>query len=205
MGKNLIFCIEKQKFEASITKIDRDKVYGFVEEKVFDKNGNECISGNLLDDGKTLILSGSTALKTVDENFKELDKKKLKTVYLDGKDAILIQSSYDGEIKLKKVELEHLFNLEVNTVYQLKFDSPASKTEMLKATENSTIYSFVFNYRADFEGADAIVLSSQNELFILTGRALQFDFLENKVTIPAEESVTSESEEEETTVDFGML
>ena len=205
MGKNLIFCIEKQKFEASITKIDRDKVYGFVEEKVFDKNGNECVSGNLLDDGKTLILSGSTALKTVDENFKELDKKKLKTVYLDGKDAILIQSSYDGEIKLKKVELEHLFNLEVNTVYQLKFDSPASKTEMLKATENSTIYSFVFNYRADFEGADAIVLSSQNELFILTGRALQFDFLENKVTIPAEESVTSESEEEETTVDFGML
>jgi hypothetical protein len=203
MAKNLTFVIDKQKFAAGITKVDRDKVYGFVDEVVSDKSGNACETGNLLDDGQTLILSGATALKTVDANNQEVDKKTLKTVYLDGKDATLIPSSYDGEIELVKGDLDDLFNLEVTTVYQLTWEDAASKASMLKLLEGGNVFQFVFNYRADYEGADALVLCSQNEIFVLTGRMLEFEYLENKSAIPpVEEAAVEEAEEE---VDFGML
>ena len=151
MAKNLTFVIDQQKFAAGIAKVDRDKVYGFVEEVVSDKDGNVCSTANILNDGQTLILSGATAMKTVDANFFEVDKKTLKTIYLDGKDAVLIPSSYDGEIELK--------------------------------------------------AADAIIISALEEVFVLTGRLLAFDYLENKTAAP----ITVEEDEVEEEIDFGML
>jgi hypothetical protein len=202
MAKNLNFSIGKKTFSAAITKVDRDKVYGFLEEQVLDKNGDLCITGNLMDDGQTLILSGATALKTVTENNTEADKKTLKTVYMDGKDALLVPSSYDAEIALQKSCMDDLFNLEVSTVYQLTWEDAGAKSAMLKELEGDALYRFVFNYRADYEGADALVLSAQNEIFVLTGRMLEFEYLENKTAIPVIEEDTSEQEEE---MDFGML
>lgn len=201
MAKNLTFVIDQQKFAAGIAKVDRDKVYGFVEEVVSDKDGNVCSTANILNDGQTLILSGATAMKTVDANFVEVDKKTLKTIYLDGKDAVLIPSSYDAEIILKEAHLDDLFNLEVSTVYQLTWEDATSKSAMLKLLENGKLFQFVFNYRADYEGADAIVISALEEVFVLTGRLLLFDYLENKTAAP----ITVEEDEVEEEIDFGML
>jgi len=203
MAKNLTFIIDKNKFQAAITKVDRDKVYGFVEEAVTDKQGGVCMSANLLDDGKTLILSGATALKTVNEKMQEVDKATLKTVYLDGSDAVLIPSSYDGEIKLEPCSLDDLFDLQVDTVYQLTWDDEASKKELLSLLKDGNVYRFVFNYRADYEGADAIVVGNGEEAFVLTGRLEPFEYLENKTILPPEEPADQPAEEEE--VDFGML
>jgi hypothetical protein len=202
MGKSLIFSINKTTYSAGITKVDREKVYGFVEELVLDKNGNRCSSGTLLDDGQTLILSGATALKTVTENQAEVDKKTLKTVYMDGKDAVLVPSSYDVTIELESATLDELFNLEVNAVYQLNWEDAGAKAGMLKELEGGKLFRFVFNYRADYEGADAVLLSAQNEVFALTGRLLEFEFLENKSVAPVTIAETAEQEED---VDFGML
>jgi len=202
MAKNLTFVIGDEKFSAGISKVDRDKVYGYVEEVVTDKEGNLCTVGSLLDDGQTLVLSGATALKTVDAKLNEVDKKTLKTVFQDGKDAVLIPSSYDSEIQLKESGMDDLFNLEVSTVYQLTWEDVASKASLLKLLENGKVFQFVFNYRADYEGADALVIAAQNEVFVLTGRMLSFDFLEKKTAAPVVEEVIEETEEE---MDFGML
>ena len=202
MAKNLTFSINKTNYSAGITKVDRDKVYGFVEEQVLDKNGNLCSTGALLDDGQTLVLTGATAMKTVTDNNEEVDKKALKAVYMDGKDAILVPSSYEGTIELAKATIDDLFNLEVNSIYQLTWEDASAKSSMLKELENGNLFSFVFNYRADYEGADAILLSAQNEVFILTGLILEFEYLENKTAAPLVELESAEQEEE---VDFGML
>ncbi len=203
MAKKLSFIIGSEKFEAGITKVDRDKVYGYVKVVVSDKFGNVCSTGNLLDDGQTLILTGATALKTVDTNFYEQDKKALKTVYLDGTDATLVPSSFDVENILEKASLDDLFNLEITTVYQLTWDDAIVKAGMLKLLEDGAVFRFVFNYRADYDGADAIVIASQNEVFVLTGRLLDFEYLENKSIIPLIEEAPQEEFEEE--LDFGML
>lgn len=203
MAKNLSFSINKKTYSAAPVKVDRDKVYGFVEQQVLDKNGNLCTTGNLLDDGKTLILAGATALKTVTGDNIEVNKKSLKTVYMDGTDAVLVPSSYDTTIVLQKASLNDLFNLEVSTVYQLTWEEMDAKKAMLKELEDASVYRFIFNYRADYEGADALVIGAQNEVFIITGRMLEFEFLQNKTLAPvAAEEVATEEEEE---IDFGML
>jgi hypothetical protein len=138
----------------------------------------------------------------VTENNTEVDKKALKTVYMDGSDALLVPSSYDGTIELVQATMEDLFNLEVTTIYQLTWEDVGAKGNMLKELEDGKLFRFVFNYRADYEGADAILLSSQNEIFVLTGRLLEFEYLENKTAIPVAEVETAEQDEE---VDFGML
>ena len=204
MAKAIQFIASKLKFAASLTKIDRDKVYGFIDEKVNDDNGNPCILGSLLDDGRTLVLNGATAIKTVDTLFNELDKTELKVVYQDGKDAVLVPSSYEEEINLTETTFDDLFNLEITSVYQLDFEDLALKTVVNDFLANGKVFRFVFNYRADYEGADAILISNPTGIFVLTGRIIDFSYLENKLT-EVSENLVEETVVEEEEIDFGML
>ena len=204
MAKAIQFIASKLKFAASLTKIDRDKVYGFIDEKVNDDNGNPCILGSLLDDGRTLVLNGATAIKTVDTLFNELDKTELKVVYQDGKDAVLVPSSYEEEINLTETTFDDLFNLEITSVYQLDFEDLALKTVVNDFLTNGKVFRFVFNYRADYEGADAILISNPTGIFVLTGRIIDFSYLENKLT-EVSENLVEETVVEEEEIDFGML
>jgi hypothetical protein len=116
---------------------------------------------------------------------------------------VLIPSSYDGEIKLESCSLDDLFDLQVDTVYQLTWDDETSKKELLSLLRDGNVFRFVFNYRADYEGADAVVVGNGVEVFVLTGRLQPFEYLENKAVLPPEEPAELQTEEEE--VDFGML
>ena len=204
MAKAIQFIAGKLKFAASLTKIDRDKVYGFIDVKVNDDNGSPCILGSLLDDGRTLVLNGATAIKTVDSSFNELDKTELKVVYQDGKDAVLVPSSYEGEINLTETTFDDLFNLEITSVYQLDFEDLAVKTLVNDFLADGKVFRFVFNYRADYEGADAILISNPAGIFALTGRIIDFSYLENKLT-KVTENLVEETIEEDEEIDFGML
>ena len=204
MAKAIQFIAGKLKFAASLTKIDRDKVYGFIDEKVNDDNGNPCILGSLLDDGRTLVLNGATAIKTVDTSFNELDKAELKVVYQDGKDAVLVPSSYEGEINLTETTFDDLFNLEITSVYQLDFEDLVVKTSVNDFLADGKVFRFVFNYRADYEGADAILISNPAGIFALTGRIIDFSYLENKL-MKVTENLVEETIEEDEEIDFGML
>lgn len=201
MAKQLQFFFEKYKWQGWLTKVDRDKVYGYIEEAVFDKDGNTCFLASMLTDGMTLVPSGATAMKTVDAGNLEVDKKKLKTVYIDGTEATLVPSSYDGEINLKEVTLSDIYDMEVTSVYQVDFEASIDKSTALEILGNVPGLGFVFNYRADYEGADAILISSQESVFILVGRALKFGYLKNQQALMQEEIDTANEDE----LDFGML
>jgi hypothetical protein len=203
MAKAIQFNAGKLTFAASLTKVDRDKVYGFIEVKVNDDKGNPCTMGSILDDGKTLILNGATANKTVDASFNELDKKELKVVYQDGKDAVLVPSSYEGEVLLTETSLDDLFNLEVTSVYQLDFEDDLQKKSVSDFLASGKVARFLFNYRADYEGADAILIANANGIFALTGRIIDFPFLKNELE-PISETLVEQPIEEEG-MDFGML
>ena len=203
MAKAIQFNAGKLKFAASLTKVDRDKVYGFIEVKVNDDKGNPCAMGSLLDDGKTIVLNGATANKTVDALFNELDKKELKVVCQDGKDAVLVPSSYEGEVILTETSLDDLFNLEVTSVYQLDFEDALQKKSVSDFLASGKVARFLFNYRADYEGADAILIANTNGIFALTGRIIDFPFLKNEVE-PISETLVEQPIEEEG-MDFGML
>jgi hypothetical protein len=204
MGKNLHFVIEGKSWSAGISKVDRNKVYGHVEEVISDSNGELCTVASILDDGQTIIVSGATALKTVNSDNREVSKDTIKTVNLDGTDAVLVPSSYDNDAVLTPGTLDDLFNLEITTVYQLVWDDEAAKLDLISYLSTNKVLKFVFNYRADYEGADAVLITAQNQVFALTGKFLEFKFLENKQIIITEES-ESEANVEEDAMDFGML
>ena len=204
MAKAIQFIAGKLKFAAALTKIDRDKVYGFIEVKVNDDKGNPCIIGSLLEDGKTLVLNGASALKTVDADFKELDKKALKVVYQDGKEAVLVPSIFEGEVNLTEATLDDLFNLEITSVYQLEFEDAAQKQSVSDYLVDGKVVRFVFNYRADYEGADAVLIANGEGIFALTGRIIDFPYLENKLA-PLAANLVEETIEEDAGMDFGML
>jgi len=203
MAKAIEFVADNFKFAAALTKVDRDKVYGFIELKVKDDSAKPCILGSILDDGKTLILNGSTALKTVDAKYNELDKKQLKVVYQNGEDAILVPSSFDGEVKLSKASFDDLFNLEISSVYQLEFEDSSTLKSASDYLSNGKLLRFIFNYRADYEGADAILISNSEGVFALTGRIIEFPFLDNQLSNSFESLFEETVEDEE--MDFGML
>ena len=204
MGKNLHFVIEGKSWSAGISKVDRNKVYGHVEEVISDSNGELCTVASILDDGQTIIVSGATALKTVNSDNREVSKDTIKTVNLDGTDAVLVPSSYDTDAVLTPGTLDDLFNLEITAVYQLVWDDEAAKLDLISYLSTNKVLKFVFNYRADYEGADAVLITAQNQVFALTGKFLEFKFLENKQIIITEES-EAESNVEEDAMDFGML
>ena len=204
MGKNLHFVIEGKSWSAGISKVDRNKVYGHVEEVISDSNGELCTVASILDDGQTIIVSGATALKTVNSDNREVSKDTIKTVNLDGTDAVLVPSSYDTDAVLTPGTLDDLFNLEITAVYQLVWDDEAAKLDLISYLSTNKVLKFFFNYRADYEGADAVLITAQNQVFALTGKFLEFKFLENKQIIITEES-EAESNVEEDTMDFGML
>jgi hypothetical protein len=203
MAKQAIFTCNGDRFEAALVKVDRDKLYGFVEEVVTDEQGRPCVLGSILDDGKTLLVPGSTQLRTVDDKNRELDKKALKVVNTDGTDAVLAPSVFDAPVELKKEEPDRLFDLEVNAVYQLTEMSPESQKSMLKLFHDDAVYGFAFNYRSDYEAADAFMLSDGKEVFILAGRLLEFSYLDNRQMLQlVDDEPDSDADEP---LDFAML
>lgn len=204
MGKNIHFVIEGKSWSAGISKVDRNKVYGHVEEIISDSNGELCSVASILEDGQTIIVSGATALKTVDSENKEISKDAIETVNLDGTDAVLVPSSYDTDAVLTPGTLDDLFNLEITAVYQLVWEDEAAKLDLIAYLGTNKVLKFVFNYRADYEGADAVLITAQNQVFALTGKFLEFQFLENKQVIVPEDTDTDATVEEDS-MDFGML
>ena len=204
MGKNIHFVIEGKSWSAGISKVDRNKVYGHVEEIISDSNGELCSVASILEDGQTIIVSGATALKTVDSENKEISKDAIKTVNLDGTDAVLVPSSYDTDAVLTPGTLDDLFNLEITAVYQLVWEDEAAKLDLIAYLGTNKVLKFVFNYRADYEGADAVLITAQNQVFALTGKFLEFQFLENKQVIVPEDTDVDATVEEDA-MDFGML
>ena len=205
MARLAEFKIGDNLFKAGINKIDRDKIYGYVEEHACDVNGDECHMGSVLGDGITFVLSGSTALKKVDDAFYEVDKSEMKTVYMDGSDAELIPSIFEIEVPLKEGPLDRLLDLQVDLAYQLSFDAEDDKAAVIAQLKTDKAYYFVYNYRADYEGADAFLISNGADVFALAGKLVEFQFLDNETIVPIDENEDDSAENEPDPLDFGMF
>jgi len=202
MAKSANFIHGDSTWQAGITKVDRDKVYGWVEELVLDAAGRQCHTAGMLDDGMTLVMAGAAAFKTVTGDGIEVQKKDLVTVNADGSPAIPVPSVFDSDVVLNDATIDALYDIEVKSIYQLQFEDEKQKKELAAALSNGSLFSFTFNYRTDYEGDDAIMLSALGEVFILTGRRIEFEYLTN-ASIPVLEDEGDNEEDE--SLDFGLL
>lgn len=93
MAKPLNFKIGDQIYDLEPLKLDRKKLYGWVEKIVLDVDDNECNTLSLFPDKAMLIPKGGISQGTITENGNWIDKSDMMYVNNDGTPAELVPSS----------------------------------------------------------------------------------------------------------------
>jgi hypothetical protein len=200
MAKDAEFKIDGLSFKANLTKVDRDKVYGWVETQHLDSKGNLCTWATILTDGKTMVATGGTALKVLNTIGDEVSKSELVAKRIDGTDAELQKSIYEQPSELNtSYSIDDLLRLEVKSVYQLVV---SEGTEVIRdALKRHEVLYLKFNYRTDYEADDAFLISQGEHFFILTGILQDFQYaLPDKPAAVEIEETESSSE-----IDFNLF
>jgi hypothetical protein len=199
MAQIPIFKFKDFTFEAPLTKVDRKKVYGWVETKYTDDKNNPCNFLTLLDDGKTMVGSGGMGLKSIDETGNEIDKSTLVARYDDESEATLFPSIFERENELSTDKtLEDYLSMDVKSVYQLNV---AENAQILEVLKTHTVLYFSFNYRANYNPDDAFLIAQNEHLFAVVGKVNHFVYSElNLPTV-----LVDEEEDESDEIDFNMF
>ena len=200
MGKQVEFIINGSSVMAELKKVDRKKIYGWSSIEVFDENGSKCKLASI-SDGVHVLPSGSSSLLKFNEKGETISSSELVGFNLEGEKVAKVPSVYDGKVDLKEATIDDYLSLAVKTVYQLNM---GDDTTMLNALKEDKIYSFIFNYREDYEGDDAFLISNGEIVFVVTGKVADLEFVglndnEKELVVTEEES----SEEDE--LDFAMF
>ena len=102
---------------------------------------------------------------------------------------------------LREATIDEYLSMAVKSVYQLQMDE--NKEALLKALNSGKIYFFVFNYRADYEGDDAFLISNGTDVFAITGMRSDLEFI--GLEDYEQELVPEETQVEEDDMDFAMF
>lgn len=200
MARKAEFSINGQSIMAELKKVDRKKIYGWSTIEVFDQNGSKCTLAGLAE-GQFVMPSGSSALVSLNAKGEAVSKSTLVGVDSDGKKVEKVPSIYDQKVMLREATIDEYLSMAVKSVYQLQVDD--NKEALLTALNNGKIYYFVFNYRADYEGDDAFLISSGTEVFAITGMRSDLEFI--GLEDNEQELVPEEAQVEEDDMDFAMF
>jgi len=201
MARKAEFSINGQSIMAELKKVDRKKIYGWSTIEVFDENGSKCKLAGLAE-GQFVMPSGSTALVTLNAKGEAVSKSTLVGVDSDGKKVEKVPSIYDEKVMLREATIDEYLSTAVKSVYQLKVDE--NKEALLDELNNGKVYYFVFNYRADYEGDDAFLISNGTDVFAVTGMSADLEFIgleDNEQELVSEETEAVEDDD----MDFAMF
>jgi hypothetical protein len=199
MARKVKFIINDNFFESGIVKVDRSKLYGSSKKIVRDMKGNECVLSNLYN-GDRILPKGSISQVLLDKGGLFVNRSDLVGFNSSDKKVDKVSSIFSIDNKCEKVDLDEFLSVNVKSIYQLAIEeSDKEKWNILFA--NDEIYYFIFNYREDYEGDDAYLISNGEDFFITVGKKNDFEFLErNNIVIEDEEE-----EEIDDELDFSMF
>lgn len=199
MARKVKFEINDTLLESGITKVDRAKLYGSTKKIVRDLKGNECVLSNLYN-GDRILPKGSISQVLLDNKGLFVSRSTLVGFNSSNKKVDKVNSIFSIDNKCEKVDLDEFLSVNVKSIYQLTVEEDdQEKWNILFA--NDEIYHFVFNYREDYEGDDAYIITNGSNLFITVGTKNDFEFLEqNNIVIDDEED-----EEIDDELDFSMF
>lgn len=200
MGRKVSFKIEGSLLESEIVKVDRTKLYGTSEKIVYDTNKEECVLSDLFE-GSIILPKGSVGQVLIDEDGNSVSRSELIGFNLQGEKVEKVPSIFSIENNCKKVEIDEFISCSIKSIYQLVIDEDQIET-WKKYFTNNEVYLFEFNYREDYEGDDAFLISNEDGFFISVGKSNEFEFLELS-NISVED--TDEDIEIEDDLDFSMF
>lgn len=200
MGRKVSFKIEGSLLESEIVKVDRSKLYGNSEKIVYDTNKEECVISDLYE-GSIILPKGSVGQVLIDENGNSVSRSELIGFNLKGEKVEKVPSIFSIENNCKKVEIDEFISSSIKSIYQLVIEEDQIET-WKKYFTNNEVYLFEFNYREDYEGDDAFLISNEDGFFISVGKSNEFEFLELS-NVSVED--TDEDIEIDDDLDFSMF
>ncbi|MCU0430031.1 MAG: hypothetical protein MUF42_08675 [Cytophagaceae bacterium] len=200
MAKSIEFKSGTFSFSAEIEKVDREKVYGWTETKVYDSKGKLCQVANLLEDGRTILPAGSFALKVMTESGQEVSRASLKAVDEEGKEMALHPSVFEQAVQLEASTIEEYLSMNVKTVYQLHVSETSEHLQ--QELKSGKLYRFKYNYRAGYESDDAFLVANDQAIFMVTGKCVRFEMLGLQLQAP---DLSLDEQEEDDLLDFSLL
>jgi hypothetical protein len=176
MGRKVNFKIEGSLLQSEIVKVDRTKLYGTSQKVVYDTNKEECVLSDLYE-GSIILPKGSIGQVLIDEEGKSISRSELIGFNIQGEKVEKVPSIFSIENSCKRVDIDKFLSSSIKSIYQLIIDE--EQIEMWKKFFlNDEIYLFEFNYREDYEGDDAFLISNEQGFFIGIGKSNEFEFLE---------------------------
>jgi hypothetical protein len=200
MGRKVSFKIGGSLLESEIVKVDRTKLYGTSEKIVYDTNKEECVLSDLYE-GSIILPRGSVGQVLIDENGNSVSRSKLIGFNLQGEKVEKVPSIFSIENNCKNVRIDDFISSSIKSIYQLVIDEDQIES-WKKYFTNDEVYFFEFNYREDYEGDDAFLISNEDGFFISVGKSNEFEFLELS-NVSVED--TDEDIEIEDDLDFSMF
>jgi hypothetical protein len=197
-GEQLSFTLEK---------IDRDKLYGYVETETLDTVGKPCERALLVGNGHTLAGKGDTAIAYLSPAGLWRERSKLRAVDVNGAAIIPVKPTFAFPINLdgKETTLDDYLAHSVRLVYQLVSEGDASPADLLAELKEGTILRFPFSYRGgDLADAGFLLLGADGGMYLCvsTPSAIDYATLDARAA-PNEEEEAAEEEEE--LLDFSVL
>jgi len=204
MAKTLNFQLNSQDYTLELLKLDRKKLYGWSEKIALDREGETCKTVSLYAQESMILPKGSTGLGSLDDSGEWVEKSDMHYVDSEGNEVELVPSSFSHPIVLsEKVSLETFLEHNITAIYSLQGEVEYPDFVKLLQKEED-IYTFIFNYRADYEGDPAFVIENAGELFVLVGKKIEFEMIGLSDEGVLDE-VEDDSSEEEDEFDFSMM
>ena len=200
MGRKVSFKIGGSLLKSEIVKVDRTKLYGTSEKIVYDTNKEECVLSDLYE-GSIILPRGSVGQVLIDENGNSVSRSKLIGFNLKGEKVEKVPSIFSIENNCKNVGIDDFISSSIKSIYQLVIDEDQIESWKKYFTKDE-VYLFEFNYREDYEGDDAFLISNEEGFFISVGKSNEFEYLELS-NISVED--TDEDIEIEDDLDFSMF
>ena len=199
MAKELQFTMGGSTFGAAPVKLERKKLYGWVDVVATDENGGVCLSAQLAPGGTLIVPPNGVKPASLDSSGRWLEKSELTPVDAEGNPVTPVPSSFDAPIALDTKATEEAFlDHTWKAVYQLDCAE-------LAAAVGNDIYTFPFSYRGGLSQDEAFLLTSGPMLFLFTGEHTEFEMIgvaEEGILDDNEEETASEEEDE---LDFSMM
>ena len=205
MAKSFVCSLGGVEFALAPEKVDRARLYGWVDVEAQDEQGRRCDIATLLSDGKTIAGKGGVALASMSPDGEWLDRRQLRAVDPEGKPLAPVPSTFAAPVPLAATAtIEEYLSHDVKAVYALRpeGDCAALRAELAKGT----IYTFPYSFRGGVE-ADAgfLLVNPEGELFLAVGAPTRLRFVGlDQAAALSEEDDAAEGEDEET-LDFGMM
>lgn len=203
MAKELQFTLNDKLFSLEVLKLERKKLYGWTDKVAVNAKDEPCKTVSFMEDEGVLLPKSSSGLGSVNEKGNWVDKSELIAYDESGEEAPLVPSSFDAPILLDtKITEEELLEHNITSVYSLQGEE--LYPDFIEYTKNiDGIYTFEFNYRADYEGDPAFLVENEGELFVMVGKKTTYGFVGLEETAVLDED--EENGEELDEFDFGMM